>query len=161
LRLLGVTWIAACGGDEDFDPFASTTAAQPTNITTGANNKMAGNARHCHNCRTLQNVPPRNCLGNFQLRKVIEVTALQLLRKESGVRVRTKILLTLITSSALKSASRPGPGVGPLKLKQMLSVLISVERYRGNRQLNYWFDEQFWGNGPEFVARHLWQWTAK
>jgi hypothetical protein len=37
-------------------------------------------------------------------------------------------------------------------------VLISVERYRGNRQLNYWFEEQFWGNGPEFVAGHLWQW---
>jgi IS30 family transposase len=40
-------------------------------------------------------------------------------------------------------------------------VLTSVERYRGNRQLNYWFEEQFWGNGPEFVASHLWQWSAK
>lgn len=40
-------------------------------------------------------------------------------------------------------------------------ALISVERYRGNRQLNYWFEEQFWGNGPEFVASYLWQWLVK
>jgi transposase InsO family protein len=40
-------------------------------------------------------------------------------------------------------------------------VLISVERYRGNRQLNYWFEEQFRGNGPKFVASYQWQWLAK
>jgi len=120
LMLPGVTWIAACGGDEDCGPFAPTTPAQPVRTSAVASAKTAGTARHCHNCRTLRNASPRTCLRNFPLRKVIEVTALQLLRKESGVSVRTKILLTLIASSALMSASRLGAGVGPLKLKQML-----------------------------------------
>lgn len=120
LRLLGVTWIAACGEGDDFGPLAVTTPAQPLSTTTVAKTKMAGIARHCHNCRTLRNPPPSTCLRTFPLRKVIEVTGPQLPCKESGARVRTKILLTLSTFTALRSACRLGAGEGPLKLKELL-----------------------------------------
>ena len=119
LRLPGVIWIAACGEGEDFGPFAVTTPAQPLNTTTVTNNKMVGTTRHCHNRVTLRN-GPNTCLRDFARRTLIEATVLQLRRKESDVRVRTKILLTLIISYALSSACLLGAGVGPLKLKELI-----------------------------------------
>jgi hypothetical protein len=46
LKLLGVTWIAACG----FVPPALTKPAQPTNNKVGASRRMVGSARRRQKC---------------------------------------------------------------------------------------------------------------
>jgi hypothetical protein len=54
LKLLGVTWIAACGPDPDFVPPALTKPAQPINNKLGVSKRMVGSARYHQNFATLR-----------------------------------------------------------------------------------------------------------
>lgn len=55
------------------------------------------------------------------------------------------LVFTVCNSSGLKSACRPGTGVGPLRLKWLHSGLNYMRRIKRQRLLDYWFEEQFWG----------------
>jgi hypothetical protein len=54
------------------------------------------------------------------------------------------LVFTVCNSSGLKSACRPGTGVGPLRLK-LHSGLNYMRRIDSQREVDYWFEEQFWG----------------
>ena len=55
------------------------------------------------------------------------------------------LVFTVASSSGLKSACRPGTGVGPLRLKLLHSGLNYMRRIKRLALDRYWCEEQFWG----------------
>ena len=113
LKLLGVTWIAAC----DFVPPALTKPAQPISNKVGPSSRIAGSTRCCHNRPTLR----RDRSVRFRssvLSKVIRIYNPPITsRRGCDARSHRKTHSLSVFLLYLSQLVGRGRGWGPLKLK--------------------------------------------